>query len=68
MLCSISTRLGERELAEIRDLEGELGHTLLAFSRHPVDASELTDEQLDKVQRLEDRLGIALVAVQAEAA
>jgi hypothetical protein len=63
MLCSLSTKLGEKELAEIGALEEELGVTMLAFNCHPVDPAEVDDRQLTSIKELEEKLGISLVAV-----
>jgi hypothetical protein len=63
MLCSLSTKLGEQELAEIGALEEELGVTMLAFNCHPVDPAEIDDRQLTSIKDLEEKLGISLVAV-----
>jgi hypothetical protein len=62
MLCSLSTKLGEKELAEIGALEEELGVTMLAFNCHPVDPAEVDDRQLTSIKELEEKLGISLVA------
>lgn len=64
MLCSLSTKLTEKELSAIKDLERELGKTLLAFTCHKVDPAEINDEQLAKLQKVENELGISLIAVQ----
>ncbi|NLT68992.1 MAG: hypothetical protein GXX84_20595, partial [Acidobacteria bacterium] len=53
-----------KELIAIKDLERELGKTLLAFTCHKVDPAEINDEQLAKLQKVENELGISLVAVQ----
>jgi hypothetical protein len=63
MLCSLSTKLGEKELAEIGALEEELGVTMLAFNCHPVDPAEVDDRQLTSIKELEEKLRISLVAV-----
>jgi len=63
MLCSLSTKLGEQDLAEIGALEEELGVTMLAFSCHPVDPAAIDDVQLTSIKQLEEKLGISLVAV-----
>jgi sugar phosphate isomerase/epimerase len=63
MLCSLSTKLGDKDLAEIGALEEELGVTMLAFSCHPVDPAEIDDRQLASIKALEEKLGISLVAV-----
>jgi hypothetical protein len=64
MLCSLATRVGEKELAEIRTLEQNLGMTLLAFSCHDTEAAPATEEQIGRIRALEDKLGVALVAVE----
>jgi len=63
MLCSLSTKLGDKDLAEIGALEEELGVTMLAFNCHPVDLAEIDDRQLTSIKALEEKLGISLVAV-----
>jgi sugar phosphate isomerase/epimerase len=63
MLCSLATKLGDKDLAEIGALEEELGVTMLAFSCHPVDPAEIDDRQLASIKALEEKLGISLVAV-----
>jgi hypothetical protein len=63
MLCSISTRLSEEELAEIGALEEKLGLTMLAFDCHPVDPAPIDDRQLTGIKQLEEKLGISLIAV-----
>jgi sugar phosphate isomerase/epimerase len=63
MLCSLSTKLGEKELAEIGALEEELGLTMLAFNCHPIDPAPIDDRQLSGIRDLEERLGVSLVAV-----
>ena len=63
MLCSLSTKLGDKDLAEIGTLEKELGVTMLAFNCHPVDPAEIDDRQLTSIKELEEKLGVSLVAV-----
>ena len=63
MLCSLSTKLGEKELAEIGAPEEELGVTMLACNCHPVDPAPIDDRQLDSIKGLEEKLGVSLVAV-----
>ena len=65
MLCSLTTRLGDDQLAQIDALEKELGVTLLAFSCHSLDAASIDEDQLGRVKDLEDKLGVSLVAVAA---
>jgi len=65
MLCSLSTKLGEQELSAITTLEKEVGHPLLAFSCHSLEPATVNPDQLAKIQALEKKLGISLVAVNA---
>jgi hypothetical protein len=51
----------EKGLAEIQALEKDLGKTLMAFYTPPV-ASNLTEQQLKKIQELEKKLCVRLVA------
>jgi hypothetical protein len=63
MLCSLSTKLGQEDLDAIRGLEAELGKTLLAFSCHPLKPADLSQTQLARLQELENKMGVSLVAV-----
>ena len=65
MLCSLTTRLSDDQLARIGTLEKELGVTLLAFSCHPLDPAAIDDAKLSRVKELEEALGVSLVAVAA---
>lgn len=62
MLCSLSN-LKDNDLKEISMLEKEMNKTLLAFSCHNINADDLSPEELAKIQLLEKKLGISLVAV-----
>jgi hypothetical protein len=62
MLCSLS-KLTEKDLQEIYQLEKEIHSPLLAFTCNEAPIAELTSENLEKIQKLEKRLGISLVAV-----
>jgi len=62
MICSLSN-LSENDLKEINQLETEIKAPLLAFSCHSVSSAVLTDEALAKVEGLEKKLGISLLAV-----
>jgi hypothetical protein len=64
MLCSLSTKLTPEDLQAINALEKELALPLLAFSCHDVKPANVNNEQLSKIQALENRLGVSLVAVQ----
>ncbi|MGM0454077.1 MAG: hypothetical protein ACQERN_13020 [Thermodesulfobacteriota bacterium] len=63
MLCSLST-LSETDLKAINDLENSLQKPLLAFSCHNVDPAMVSGEELEKIQALEQKLGMSLVAVE----
>lgn len=64
MLCSLS-HLKNQDVKEIENLESELGITVLAFSCHDAKPSALEQGSLEKIQSLEKRLGLSLVAVEA---
>jgi hypothetical protein len=63
MLCSLSTKLGPEDLKAINTLEKELATPLLAFSCHDLKAADVNADQLAKIQALENRLGMSLVAI-----
>ncbi|RJQ81890.1 MAG: hypothetical protein C4519_08400 [Desulfobacteraceae bacterium] len=65
MLCSIATNINESTLQTIKDLEKELGKSLLAFKCHEVKPSMVNGKELDKIKEVEKSLGISLVAVEA---
>jgi hypothetical protein len=62
MLCSLSN-LNNQDLEQIQSLEAELGKPLLAFSCHRTAPAMLAKTELDKIQNLEKKLNISLVAV-----
>ncbi len=62
MLCSLSN-LTEKDLQEINTLEKDIHSPLLAFSCNDSPIAELSADKLKKVQALEKKLGISLVAV-----
>lgn len=62
MICSLSN-LSENDLKAINQLETEIKTPLLAFSCYDVKSAILTDEALAKVENLEKKLGISLLAV-----
>lgn len=64
MLCSLATNVNESTLKTIHDLEKGLGKTLLAFNCHDLKPSTLSEEELNKVQEVEKKLGVSLVAVE----
>jgi hypothetical protein len=63
MLCSFST-LDNANLEAIQALEKELGKMLLSFSCHDIKVAVIDDEALSKINDLEKKLGVVLVAVQ----
>lgn len=64
MLCSIATNMDASTLQTISNLEKGLGKTLLAFKCHDLKPSMLSAEELGKVQDVEKKLGVSLVAVE----
>jgi hypothetical protein len=65
MLCTLS-HLDGQVIEQIKALEDELHQTLLAFSCHNVNPTPLETDKLAKIQELENKLGISLVAVQQD--
>lgn len=63
MLCSLSPNLRPEDLKVINALEQELATPLLAFSCYDLKPCELTPAQMARIQELEKRLGMSLVAV-----
>jgi hypothetical protein len=51
----------EKGIDEIQNIEKELGVTLLAYYTPPA-AANLTDDQLNKIQELDKKLCVRLVA------
>lgn len=62
MLCSLS-KLTDKDLQEIHKLEKDIHSPLLAFSCNDAQIAELSADNLQKIQALEKKLGISLVAV-----
>lgn len=62
MICSYAA-MDESKLDSLQQLEKELGQTLLAFSCHEMKPAQLTPEQLERVQALENDLGVVIVAL-----
>ena len=63
MLCSLATKLDQGQIQEIESLAQDLGTPILAFSCHKTDAAPMDDAQIGRLQELESRLGVSLVAV-----
>jgi hypothetical protein len=65
MMCSLATNLGAAQLDEIRALEKQLGTTVLAYGCHELRPAKASDQQLAEIKKLEEKLGVALVAVES---
>ncbi|MCG8567076.1 MAG: hypothetical protein MI747_18535 [Desulfobacterales bacterium] len=62
MLCSLS-QLTPQQMNEIQALETDLNLKVLAFSCHDAEPKTLDKDTLDKIQAVEKKLGVSLVAV-----
>jgi hypothetical protein len=62
MMCSYAS-LDGGQLEALQSLEKKLGKVLLAFSCRDVNAEKLSDEELAELKKVEEKLGLALVAV-----
>ncbi|MDJ0669292.1 MAG: hypothetical protein QNJ61_18565 [Desulfobacterales bacterium] len=65
MLCSLATKVTDEAVATINTLEKDLGKTLLAFQCHNLKPSELSEDELERIRKVESELGVSLVAVDA---
>lgn len=65
MMCSLATNVGGGRLEEIQALEKQLGTTLLAYGCHELQPAKPSDEQLAEIKKLEEKLGVVLVAVES---
>jgi hypothetical protein len=63
MLCSLATKLEQDQIREIESLAQDMGTPILAFACHQMDAAPLDAAQIDRLIELENKLGVALVAV-----
>ena len=63
MLCGYSGNLKANDLEAIAALEKDLGSQLLALSCSDMSMAQLQADQMAKVQDLESKLGVLLVAV-----
>ena len=63
MLYSLAN-LEIKELKMLRELEHAIGKNILAFSRHDVKFPYLTAVQLEKIKKLEEQLGLILIATE----
>lgn len=62
LLASLSN-LEEKSLEAVKNLEGELGATVLAYSMHDFKPASLSEDQISKIQALESELNVSLVAM-----
>jgi hypothetical protein len=62
MLWSYS-KIDEAKVKTIEELEKKLGVTLLAFSGQDIKNAELTATDLEAIEKVENELGLSLVAV-----
>ncbi|WP_407357179.1 hypothetical protein [Methanolobus sp. WCC5] len=58
--------LKDEQIKAINELESKMNITLLAFSGLNIRNAELTKDDLAKIQELEEKLGLSLVAVNVE--
>ena len=61
MFCSAS-QLDDGKLGAIRELEQELGKTIVAYSCTNPEPGDLSKAELMKIKALEDKLAVTLVA------
>ncbi len=62
MMCSYAS-LDGGQLEAVQGLEKKIGKVLLAFTCKDVNADTLTEEELTELKKVEEKLGLALVAV-----
>ncbi len=58
--------LKDEQIKAINTLEEKMDVTLLAFSGINIKNAELTNEDLEHIQKLEKELGLSLVAVKVD--
>jgi len=58
----LTATIDENQLAQIRDLEQDLGKVLVAMRPEPTSYSDLTESQLSKIKLVEEKLGMVIVA------
>ena len=63
MVYTIAT-INEDHLNDIAELEKEIGTPLIAMAPVGVAPAKLDREKLDRIQALEEKLGVVLVAVE----
>lgn len=62
MLCSLA-KLSDENLSAIRDYEKKTGRVILAYTCRDIGIDRMSDEELQDLRRLEDKLRLQLVAV-----
>jgi len=55
--------LEKDKVGMIKNLEKDIGKTMVAFSRQEVKSSELSEEQVAKIKEIEEKLGLTIVAL-----
>lgn len=63
MLCTLESSLSESQMAEIKKFETEAGISLLAFRCFKSNPAKLDGDKLKRLQQIEKKLGICLVAI-----
>lgn len=63
MLFTIAPKVEDTTLQAITDLEKEMGKTFLAFSDIEMKPSALSAEEVGKIEVIEKKLGVSLVAI-----
>ncbi|MFP4392688.1 MAG: hypothetical protein ACOC3Y_02260 [Desulfohalobiaceae bacterium] len=66
MFCAISPKMSEQDLSAIQSLEQELDRPVLALTCQQTPPAQLTAEQVQKLQEMENKLGITLLAVEPQ--
>ena len=63
MLFSIAPNIEKDTLQAITDLEKEMGKTFVAFSSYELKPSALSAEEVGKIEEIEKKIGVSLVAL-----
>jgi len=62
MYCTISNNLKEKTVKKLKNLEKELGVTLIAFECKNPEFAELKGKDLEKIQEFEKKHNLSLLA------
>ncbi len=63
MLCSLAN-LDSKKLDSLQKLEKNTGKVLLAYACHEAKPAVLSQDELNRIQALENELGVAVVALE----